>query len=301
MNHRSVSRAIALATVVCALASCSRAPERVVGTDEHGNAVSARITVVDESGEPIPGVMVSLRPRLWLDGEALDTVSSQPDGADATSGEDGSCQIRYGSSNEHRILSARHDGLGASFLGPSTSLGNRVLVLRPTGSVQGSVAEGGPGLPVRVAGIPGITWTDDSGRFSLSDLPVGVHRLEIGAGSVRTVAESMPVGAGQATILPTLPAPGVVDTAVSVAKASSAPLPGVPVFVPEAGTYTTPPTIEVRTADSSATVEVSTDGRVWEPVMGTLHPFVSICLFARSTNAEGVVSRPERACYVIQP
>lgn len=301
MNASRTSLLVSLAAAAGLVASCSDATDRVSGTDEHGNAVAARVFVVDSTGEPLEGVTVSLRPASWLEGDPLDSNSSEPTGWNAATNRDGSCLLPLGLLEEARTVSARKGDRAAAFQAGPRGLDNRVLVMRPTGSVQGSVVEGTPGTKVRIAGIPGVAFTDDSGRFVLGGIPAGTFRLMVGDASSGTVAESLVVREGAATLLPDLPAPGPQARTVSVAKAPTSPLPPVPEFLPAGGTFSAAPVIEVRSDVDGAMLETSLDGRTWSVVTGTLRPLVSVCLWARATSPEGVVSRPVRACYTLQP
>lgn len=301
MNACRTSLFASLAAVAGLLASCSDATDRVSGTDEHGNAVAARVFVVDSTGEPLAGAKVSLRPASWLEGEDLDSSSAEPTGWNATTVSDGSCLLPLGRLEEVRTLSARHGDRAAVFQAGPRGLDNRVLVMRATGSVQGTVVAGSPGTKVRISGVPGVAFLDDSGRFVLSDLPAGMLQLVLGQGAGRTVVESLTVGQGAATLVPALPAPGVRAETLSVADAPTSPLPRPPEFLPAGGVFASAPTIQVRTDLADAILETSLDGRTWSVVTGTLRPLVSVCLWARVTRVDGVVSQPVQACYTIEP
>lgn len=301
MTASRTSCFLSLVALAGLMASCSGPADRVSGTDEHGNAVAARVFVVDSTGEPLEGVKVSLRPASWLEGEPLDSSSAEPTGWNAATNRDGFCLLPLGRLEEARTVSARQGDRAAAFQARPEGLGDRVLVMRPTGSVQGSVVAGSPGTKVRISGIPGVTFLDDSGRFVLPNLPAGVFQLVVSQGAGRTVVQSLTVGQGAATLLPPLPSPGAQSETLSVADAPTSPLPRPPEFLPAGGVFATAPTIQVRTDLVGATLETSLDGRTWSVVSGTLRPLVSVCLWARVTRLDGVVSQPVQSCYTIQP
>lgn len=295
-----MKKRIALFLATSLLAAGCGDDHTVAGTDEHGNAVSARVLVRDSSGAPAVGVVVEFRPADWLDGEPLDTgaESSRSPARCVTDG-DGSCRIP---ASGGKPLSIR---AGDGEVAASGSIGNQTdtvirMVLRPTGSVQGRLVGMGEGLLVRVPGLPGKAWTDETGRFSLGSLPEGMRRMVFGRQS-RLVLDSVPVRSRRALDFAiTLPDTMVVRVQILDTFALHE-LPPPPVFSPGGGTYNSVLDIVFTGLGANDAVETSEDGIRWEALNGSIRLMASACIKARVVRDGRIVSNVSQACYELAP
>lgn len=279
------------------LASCGD-DSSVAGTDEHGNALAARVLVRDSSGAPATGVEVVFRPSAWLDGERLDSASFA--GSRCTTDSDGICPIDPGGVDSSLTVRAGDGERAAAATVSRATRSDVVLRLASTGSVQGILKGAGAGVRVRVPGLPGTAWTDDSGRFSLGSLPEGRRRLVVGSASL-LVVDSVPVRSRRVLDFQ-VPMPAstshrtiVLDTfALHV-------LPPTPVFSPPGGTYSSVLDIVFPGLSAGDAVETSEDGIRWEVLNGSVRLMASACIAARTVRDGRIVSNVSRACYVLAP
>lgn len=268
----------------------------VAGTDEHGNAVAARVLVRDSSGAPAAGVEVVVRPAEWLDGDPLDSAVFA--GSRCVTAYDGSCPFAPDERSGILVVRAGDGEFAAAAAVSEKTESDIVLRLAPTGSVQGTLPDAKAGVPVRVPGLAGIAWTDDSGRFSLGSLPEGFLRVRIGA-SARTGLDSVPVRPRKATV------PGrsstIMDSIEVVRSWEEFDLPSAPVFDPPAGTYSAVQEVSFLQLASSDAVETSLDGVRWEVLNGKVRVMSSLCLKARAIRDGRIVSNVSEACYIVAP
>lgn len=291
-----MKRLLYIVPLAAVLASCG-SDAQVAGTDEHGNAVAARVLVRDSSGAPAAGVAVVFRPSGWLDGEPLDSASSA--GSGCVTDRNGSCLFSPDSGSSDLTVRAGDGERAAAATVPSNTASDIVLRLAPTGSVQGSLQGAKAGVAVRVPGLPGIAWTDESGRFSLGSLPAGFRRVRVGNGLV--ALDSVPVLSGKASTfalpMPVAPVAGpVVLDSIDVRD-----LPNTPVFSPPGGTYATAQEIVFKGVDPGDAVETSLDGIRWEILNGSVRVMSSTCLKARAVHDGRILSNTSEACYVVGP
>lgn len=285
---------------IALMIACGCGDDRAVaGTDEHGNAMTARVLVRDSLGAPAAGVEVSLRPVDWLDGEPLDTSShSSIETTRCVTDARGLCVVTPGAGGI--ALRAGDGELAAFAVLPRGTDSVTMLDLRPTGSVQGRLVGAGAGLVVRVPGIPGKAWTDDSGRFSLGSLPEGLRRVSFGRTS-RLVLDSVVVRSRRAldfqVVLPdtSIVRRFVLDTFGVHAK------PRTPVFSPAGGTYDTILEVTFPSLETGDAIETSEDGIRWNVLNGSIRLMATACIQARVIRDGRILSNVSKACYVIAP
>lgn len=272
----------------------------VAGTDEHGNAVKARVLVRDSAGAPAIGVAVDFRPVDWLDGEPLDT-SSGVSGARTRCVTDakGYCDVAPGATTDLAVRAGEGEHAAFAVL-PAKTDSVITLGLRPTGSIQGRLVGMGSGVIVRVPGLAGKAWTDDSGRFSLGSLPEGLRRMAFGMSS-HLVLDSIPVRSRRALNFEiTLPDTTVVRVLILDTFALHE-LPPAPVFSPPGGTYDSILDIVFPGLGADDAVETSADGIRWEVLNGSIRLMASACIKARVVRDGRIVSNVSQACYVLAP
>jgi hypothetical protein len=174
-----------------------------------------------------------------------------------------------------------------------------LLGLRPTGSVQGRIAGARSGLSVRVPGLPGRAWTDDSGRFSLGSLPEGMRRLALGAS--RLVIDSVAVRSRRALDFDIVLPDTTVVRMLTLDTFAVHVLPPSPVFSPPGGTYDSILDISFPELRAGDAVETSVDGIRWDVLNGSIRLMASSCINARTVRDGRIVSNVSRACYVLAP
>lgn len=292
------TRFASLGLVAVFAVGCGDGSRQVVGTDEHGNALTARVVVRDSSGAPAVGVAVEFRPADWLDGEPLDTASeSSRSLVRCITDGDGSCSIPASGGKPLSIRAGDGEIAASATFGDQTESVIR-MVLRPTGSVQGRLLGMGGGLVVRVPGLPGKTWTDESGRFSLGSLPEGLRRMAFGEAAL-LVLDSLPVRPRRALdfeiVLPdtTMVRRFVLDTFAVHA------LPRTPEFSPPGGFYDSALALTFFGVEPGDDVETSVDGIHWEVLNGSIRLMASACIKARSVRDNRILSNIAQACYVL--
>ena len=268
----------------------------VAGTDEHGNALAARVLVRDSSGAPAAGVYVVYRPAMWLDGDPLDTA----DGTHrCVTDARGACPLPDRASGDLAVRAGDGDRAAAAVL-PAMTDSVITLALRPTGSVQGRIVDAPSGLAVRVPGLPGIAWTDDSGRFSLGSLPEGTRRVVVGNASV-LVVDSVPVRSNRAIDFQVPMPNATTGHAIVLDLFAVHELPPAPVFSPQGGTYRDILDISFPGLRAGDAVETSTDGIRWEVLNGSVRLMASTCISARTVRNGRIMSNVSSACYVLAP
>jgi len=267
----------------------------VAGTDEHGNALAARVQVRDSSGAPAAGVLFEFRPTGWLDGDALDTSSSR---VRCVTDARGSCDLPEGGAA--LTLRAGDGEYAASGVVAGRTDSVITLELRPTGSVQGRIVGAGSGLVVRVPGLAGRAWTDDSGRFSLGSLPEGFRRLVVGSASA-LVLDSLPVRSRSAIDFQVAMPNITSGVAIVLDTFALLALPPTPVFSTPAGAFASAFDVSFPGLRTGEAVETSEDGVHWAVLNGSIRVTASSCIMARTVRDGRIVSNISKACYELAP
>lgn len=292
MNGRAGWIAIATAMVLWGCGTQS-------GVDEHGNAFTARIQVVDSTGLPRPGIPVQVLPSEWTPGDSLDTLSTGRQGGGAWTDSGGWARIDRLASGIRVALAgdSAHAGLLPFAVG---SDGAGVLVhLSRVGAVSGSLRGARQGTPVRIPGTRLEARTDSAGGFVLVSVPTGVLRLTAGFPGARTVLRDVLVEPGRLTRLDRVDFDSTTSGETVPGQTLSDEVP-VPLVDPPGGTYRSPVAIRARSVFPTDSLVVSRDGSAWEPWSGQVLGS-DACLLLKSLRS-GARSAPVRTeCYVISP
>lgn len=269
------------------------------GTDEHTNSLSMRILVLDTAGRPAANSKVTVREIDWLEDPTESNTGIHTGRIDATTDSAGICQFQLPSDSSFVVRAGGPDHASAVMAGRDAPHG-ATLVLQRTGSVQGVIAGVDAGVPVRAAGLPGIAWTDDNGRFSLGSLPATTVRLQIGFGENRMRIDNLVIRPGRSLDLGALPPLGAAPSTLVSPSGKESIRPNPPAFTPSGGSFAVPQEIALTT-DGTGTIETSNDGIHWYRIAGTFRVMASACVRARVVSDQGILSNPSEACFSIAP
>ncbi|MBK8801569.1 MAG: hypothetical protein IPN71_05820 [Fibrobacteres bacterium] len=277
------------------IAGCGSNPQ--TGVDEHGNAMSARVRVVDANGRPQANAQVVIRPARWLPGEPLDSLGEEVDAAVIRTNADGFGTIsglREGAYMLRAGDSARAASIGIAW---RDGLEDQQVQVDSVGSVVGYVPRAAAGLQVGVQGLDQIARIDSQGRFVLAFLPKGTHRVVVGSAARGTLLPRVEVQQGRLVDLGEIPfdslSPREVPTAGVVVDRLLAPI-----VLPEAGTYRDSVQARAWSVQASDSLYVSIDGASWEPWMERTIA-VNTCLQFKSVRSTAAYFPIRTVCYTI--
>lgn len=169
----------ALPAALILFACDGQLPRSAGGSDDHGNAVSATVLVMDSTGAPVADVEVTVRPATWKSGDPLDTSSKAPDGAVGTTGPNGICRISALRPGDYTIVAGKWGQVGLSKISLRDSQGVSLGIYAP-GALAGRMLGAPPDTRVVLAGIDREVFTDSSGSFSVGGLPVASYDVQGG-------------------------------------------------------------------------------------------------------------------------
>lgn len=280
---------------VALVVGCGSNPQS--GVDEHGNAISARVRVVDADGLPKANVEVVVRPSQWLPGEALDSLGAVPNAFRARTDVDGFCSISGLRKDAYALRAGDSLRAAVASLVWREGVNGLQVGLDSVGSLTGFVPSAAPGVQVGIQGLGQATHTDSAGMFVLPFVPQGTHRVVVGRVGNGTLLPQVEVHPGRLTDLGEVPFDSLRAQEVLASGVVAERL-LAPIIQPDAGVYLDSVRVRAWSVLASDSLYVSFDGSKWVPwVERTIKG--NSCLQFKSVRASAIYFPIRSVCYTI--
>lgn len=241
----------------CALLSGCGTSGAENGVDEHGNAITARLKVVDSTGHPLDGSEIVIRPATWLPGDPLDSTSTAPNAVRIRTRADGSCEIPALRPGDY-MARADHGPFAGMERVIWKQRDSATIAVGDVGAVRGRIPTAAPGTPVASLGMEQVGRTDSSGGFVLPFVAKGFHQIVAGHREHGTTIVNVEVAGLRATRIDSVPFDSLRSMEVQL-RAVVEDVLLAPILSPPPGTYRDSVVVTARPLFKTDTVKLVVD------------------------------------------